>query len=193
MPNWCENNLKMVGLKPEIVQTLVGNITRSENVHHPDFLRVLYPPPNLREKYSEKELTKKAQDEDVYIWSEDEDIVEVFLSQKDFEWRRENWGVKWDIYIPDGCPANSIIEVGANYIEIEFLTPWAPPVGVYEYLYHDLGVKVCGKYFEDGIGYCGIWENGIDNEYDLNNREYPLLLDETFGITGRIEYREEVV
>ena len=183
MPNWCENSVKLSGLEEETVSTIARNIMLAENPF-PEFLRVLHPVPDLRKKMTDEMIELSARKKG--------QTVEDYISSWGFNWQRQNWKVKWDIYIPDEQPGNAVLDSGFDWIEVEFLSPWAPPVGTYEHLHED-GVSVRAYYCEFGMNFCGIWFNGQENEYSMQDQEYPRILDETFGITERINvmYEEE--
>jgi hypothetical protein len=60
------------------------------------------------------------------------------------DWRTENWGVKWDAAdIGNGISVSCLTEDG----ELDFETPWAPPIGVYE------------KMAADGLEFTFGWES----------------------------------
>ena len=48
-----------------------------------------------------------------------------------YEWRVENWGVKWDAITNDG---DTLFKEGDTEIVLEFDTPWGPPTGIYKAL-----------------------------------------------------------
>ena len=55
-----------------------------------------------------------------------------------------------------------------------FDTAWSPPIPFYEKL-QDLGFVVKGYYFESGMGYCGVWDDGDDQYYDIQgNSEWVM-------------------
>ena len=79
-----------------------------------------------------------------------------------------------------------------------FDTAWSPPITAYEKLL-DLGFSVKAGYYEGGMCYAGLWEDGIDDYYDLSNMDsqavvdgIPSELDELFGISETMaEYEAE--
>jgi len=78
-----------------------------------------------------------------------------------WDWCVNHWGTKWDI----GCDNDEnhglkATRVG-NQITVSFDSAWAPPVGLYNKLV-ELGYKVEATYFEPGMAFCGIWDNGDD-------------------------------
>jgi len=76
-----------------------------------------------------------------------------------------NWGTKWDIGADIGTDREEwhglkATRVG-NQVSTTFDSAWAPPVGLYEKLV-ELGYKVEATYFEPGMAFCGVWDNGDD-------------------------------
>ena len=59
MPNWCENSVKLSGLEEETVSTIARNIILADNPF-PEFLRVLHPVPDLRERMTDEVIELSA-------------------------------------------------------------------------------------------------------------------------------------
>lgn len=76
-----------------------------------------------------------------------------------------NWGTKWDIGADIGTDKEGRYGLKAtrvgNQISCTFDSAWAPPVGLYNKLV-ELGYKVEATYFEPGMAFCGVWDNGDD-------------------------------
>jgi hypothetical protein len=94
------------------------------------------------------------------------------------------WGTKWDIGA-DGNPAQDI----PGGLMLGFESAWAPPCGAYEKL-TDQGFRIRAMYYEPGMAFAGIWEDGIDDFYEYGGldsagiaEELPVELDEAFGIS----------
>jgi hypothetical protein len=82
-----------------------------------------------------------------------------------FDWCVENWGTKWDFGTAGGhCTAE-----GTKFA-CSFSTAWAPPVGLYGKL-HDLGYRVDATYFEPGMSFCGVWQDGTDECISYSSKE----------------------
>jgi hypothetical protein len=103
------------------------------------------------------------------------------------------WGTKWDIGA-DGNPAQDI----PGGLMLGFDSAWAPPVGAYEKL-TEMGFSIRAMYYEPGMAFAGIWEDGNDDYYDYGGldsagiaEELPVELDEAFGISeSAAEWEEE--
>jgi hypothetical protein len=99
------------------------------------------------------------------------------------------WGTKWDVG-GDGIEPS----VDGKTLTASFDSAWAPPCAAYEKLL-GLGFTVRAYYYEGGMCYAGIWEDGQDDYYDLSGmdsaavqEQLPTELDEMFCIS---EYMAE--
>ena len=111
-------------------------------------------------------------------------LCEEFIPSPNGEWDWDfsvnNWGTKWDV-----GGDQEYIERDETAVHMTFQSAWSPPMGLYEKLYA-LGFQVKAYYYEPGMGFCGIYENGIDEEYNTDD-ELPEDLDEMFAITENQE------
>jgi hypothetical protein len=97
------------------------------------------------------------------------------------------WGTKWDVGSDDGVLND--IEGG---IIVSFDSAWAPPTNAYEKL-HEMGFKILAMYYEPGMAFAGVWEDGIDDYYEYGGLDsagiaetLPSALDEAFGISESV-------
>jgi len=103
------------------------------------------------------------------------------------------WGTKWDVG-SDGNPAQDI----PGGLMLGFDSAWSPPVNAYEKLL-GLGFEIRAMYYEPGMAFAGIWDNGDDDFYEYGGldsagiaEELPVELDEAFGISeSAAEWEEE--
>ena len=101
-----------------------------------------------------------------------------------YDFAVNEWGTKWDVGGGDGTYND--IEGG---IILGFESAWSPPITAYEKLL-DMGFKIRAMYFEPGMAFAGIWEDGCDDYYEYGGmdstqiaEELPPELDEAFGIS----------
>jgi hypothetical protein len=98
----------------------------------------------------------------------------------------EEWETKWEGF------EYSITHTDEDSIEMFFMTAWSPPLGVYSKLV-EMGVDVVGMYYEPGMAFAGIWDNGSDCQYDLPDtaeeirKSLPEELDDAFSISDSVE------
>jgi hypothetical protein len=103
------------------------------------------------------------------------------------------WGTKWDVSA-DGNPAQDI-EGG---LMLGFDSAWSPPIAAYEKL-TEMGFRIRAMYYECGMAFAGIWEDGNDDFYEYGSMSsdeiaetLPPELDEAFGISEQAaEWEEE--
>jgi hypothetical protein len=94
------------------------------------------------------------------------------------------WGTKWDIGA-NGDPAQDI----PGGLMLGFESAWSPPIGAYEKL-TEQGFRIRAMYYEPGMAFAGVWEEGSDNYYEYGGlysagiaEALPVELDEAFGIS----------
>jgi hypothetical protein len=103
------------------------------------------------------------------------------------------WGTKWDV--GDGTGIQTWDD---NELVVYFYSAWSPPIAAYEKLL-DLGFTVYATYYEPGCAFAGIFEDGLDDYYDLSEmdsgdvqQQLPQELDDAFGISESMaEYEAE--
>jgi hypothetical protein len=94
------------------------------------------------------------------------------------------WGTKWEIGA-DGNPAQDI----PGGLMLGFDSAWSPPIAAYEKLL-EMGFEIEAMYYEPGMAYAGVWDNGHDDYYEYGGLDsagiaetLPGELDEAFGIS----------
>ena len=113
-----------------------------------------------------------------------------------YDWAISNWGTKWDIGADIGKDREEwhglkATRVG-NQVSSTFDSAWAPPIGLYEKLV-ELGYNVKASYFEPGMAFCGIWDNGVDNYIEYKSKDMiPVAIWNDFGLADFFAEDEEV-
>lgn len=99
-----------------------------------------------------------------------------------YDWSIENWGTKWDASIQEYW-------IEDEHLYVSFDTAWGPPTTFYEKLFA-MEFSVKGFYYEPGMCFAGVWEDGIDDYYEFTNETadeleelLPTELNEMFGIS----------
>lgn len=185
MPNWCNNHLTLTHEDPAMIKRAFDALERGE------FLQEFIPvPKDLTETVSgfvgeDKQAEHEAQMEANRANHGYKDWYDFCVGE---------WGTKWDT----GEAGNSDIHPDGKMLTTGFDTAWSPPIAAYEKLM-DLGFSVKAGYYEGGMCYAGLWEDGDDDYYDLSGlnsadvaAQLPTGLDDLFGISESMaEYEAE--
>jgi hypothetical protein len=107
-----------------------------------------------------------------------------------YDWCVNEWGTKWDVQ-DEGA------EVQDGVLTTSFDSAWAPPTQAYGRL-EDLGFEVCAHYYEPGMAFCGTYQDGLDDYYEIGGMKsgaveamLPEDLNRMFDISGEIANYEE--
>ena len=108
-----------------------------------------------------------------------------------YDWNITNWGTKWEASIIDWE------RLGDNEIYVSFDSAWSPPIAVYEFMLEQ-GYDVEAMYWESGMAFCGIYEDGFDDYYEYGDLDsdgvtntIPQELDEYFCISEQLADQED--
>lgn len=184
MPNWCNNFVEVSHEDPQKIKALAEAMERGE------FLDYVIPvPQELKDTVSgypgaDKEAEHKLQMER---------NIELYGAKDWYDFCTSRWGTKWDV----DCQGQVDIHPEGKLVTASFDSAWAPPTGVYEELVNQ-GYEVRAYYYESGMCFAGIFDNGVDDCYsDWGDSQgakdmLPEDLDEFFGISEmQAEYEEE--
>jgi len=185
MPNWCNNNLTLQHEDPAMILRAKEALDRGE------FLEEFIPVPEQLKIVAgcvgDAEEQKKLE-------ADTARNVEELGYGNWYDYCVGEWGTKWDV----GDEGATDIHPDGKMLHTYFDSAWAPPVNAYEKL-TAMGFTVGAMYYEGGMAYAGVWEDGVDDYYDLGGMnskqvedELPVELDEAFGISESMrEYEEE--
>jgi len=144
MPNWCSNNISIVGNTDTIKQLWEDATSTNEENTERGLLDAMVPMP--------EELNGTTAPGDAPNW---------------YSWRVENWGTKWDV----STEGLEFIDHGDGTAVIQgwFDSAWSPPIGAYEKFTDAMeGIDVEASYYECGMDYAGFW-NAWDGDQCLEN------------------------
>ena len=167
MPNWCNNTLELTHEDPAMIERAKAAIIRGE------FLHEFIPVP--------KELSEATAN-----FTTNEALMAKYGYSDWYSFCIANWGTKWDVGGDDyGTP--TITEDGKMIAGFD--SAWAPPTTAMERL-TEMGFGVKLYYYEPGMCFAGIWEDGIDSYYEYGDMSpaevaecFPAELDEMFCIS----------
>lgn len=182
MPNWCYNTVELTHEDPKMIAraraAFLDKGLLNEFVPIPEELKITagYLGDGAEQAALEAQEASNLEKHGYRNW---------------YDYCVNEWGTKWDV---TGQEVNDI----PNGVILTFDSAWTPPTGAYDKLL-DLGFEVRAMYYEPGMGFCGVWEDGCDDYYEyggLNSDEVAALLpqelDEAYGISESIaEYEDE--
>ena len=178
MPNWCNNTITISG-PTEKMQKIIDTV----NDESMDGLcSALYPQPEdmFKGDLGEKER-KECAEKGIPNW---------------YDWNTSNWGTKWDA-TPDQLEIEHDSD-GTSVITGAFDSAWGPPIGAYEhFIQNNDDCHLESMYYEGGCAFCGKWEDGVDDCYEIPDSvkaieaEIPEEIDEAFGISEWAKENEE--
>lgn len=183
MPNWCNNVVEISHEDSSMMERVKTSFVKGE------FLNEFIPVPadlkivagSLGDSVEQAELERKTAEN-----------VEKYGYGNWYDFCVNEWGTKWDVGGGDGY----IDQKDNGTTILTFDSAWSPPVRAYEKLV-DMGFTVRAYYFESGMGFAGVWEDGFDEEFNLEGTAdeleeiLPTDLNEVFDITENIRMWEE--
>jgi len=105
----------------------------------------------------------------------------------DYNWCVANWGTKWDV-----SGENGYTRPNPNVVILTFESAWTPPIEAYKQM-EELGFTVKAMYYEPGMCFAGIYEDGSEDFYEYSDMTaeevadtLPVELDEEFCISEQM-------
>ena len=175
MPNWCNNSVVLKHEDPAMIErarkAFNGEGLLQEFIPVPQELRDTVSGSMGEDKREAHEAQQKAN-------------VEKYGYANWYDFCVNEWGTKWEIGA-DGNPAQDI----PGGLMLGFDSAWSPPIAAYEKLL-EMGFEIEAMYYEPGMAYAGVWDNGHDDYYEYGGLDskgiaetLPAELDEAFGIS----------
>jgi hypothetical protein len=177
MPNWCNNTVEIYHKDPAMLERVRtafkdGRLL-DEFIPVPKSLHIVAG--RVGDDNDPKQIELEAQEKA---------NLEAHGYKTWYDFCVNEWGTKWDIG-GDGAEAQDI----PSGLMLSFDSAWAPPVNAYEKLIEQ-GFEIRAMYYEPGMAFAGIWDNGDDDYYEYGGmdskqiaEELPVELDEGFGIS----------
>ena len=184
MPNWCNNSVEIYHDDSAMIERVRaafnGEGLLQEFIPVPDDLRNTVSGFMGEDQREAHEAQQKAN-------------LDKYGYNDWYSFCVNEWGTKWDIGA-DGNPAQDI----PGGLMLGFDSAWSPPIAAYEKL-TEMGFRIRAMYYEGGMAYAGIWEDGNDDYYEYGSMssdeiaaELPPELDEAFCISEQVaEWEEE--
>jgi len=179
MTNWCSNSIVITGPQAEIERL-------AEAFKHGRFCNGVIPVPDdlhitagfRGDEAEKKELKRKTAEN-----------LEKHGYGNWYDFCTSRWGTKWDV----GDDNFDVSDLGGGQFQLraQFVSAWAPPVGVYEALSERGDLEVKAYYRECGMGFAGMFQDGQDWCYTIGSiedaRDLPAELENEFGIVAAME------
>jgi hypothetical protein len=185
MPNWCSNYVEIGHEDPQKIAAL------AEAMNAGGFLNHISPvPKDLIETMSGSFGDDERQ---ALLEAQTARNIETHGYGNWYDFCVNEWGTKWDV----NCDGS--IEVSENGLTVSasFDSAWAPPTKIYDAMVEQ-GYSVKAYYFESGMGFAGIYEDGSDDCYsdwgDSRGAKatLPQELDDFFAISeSQAEYEND--
>jgi hypothetical protein len=188
MPNWCNNTLELQHEDPAMIERAKRAFAEGKLLNEfcpvPESLHIVAGRVGADSDEAQKQLE-----------ADTARNLELHGYGNWYDYCVNEWGTKWDV---GGNDYNEPQQDSPNKITMSFDSAWAPPCAAME-KFMDLGFSVRLYYYEPGMCFAGIWEDGSDDFYEIGGmnsdqvaEELPSELDEMFCISEQIaEYEEE--
>jgi len=178
MPNWCNNTLTLEHENPAMVArakaAFLNGRLLDEFIPVPTDLQIVAG--SVGDAVEQAKLVEQ---------TELNRVTHGYGNWYDF--CVNEWGTKWDVGGDDGV----LNDIDGGII-VSFDSAWAPPTTAYEKL-HEMGFKILAMYYEPGMAFAGVWEDGSDDYYEYGGLDsagiaetLPSALDEAFGISESV-------
>ena len=180
MPNWCNNSVEIYHEDPAMIERVRTAFNDGRLLD--EFIPV---PASLR--IVAGRCGADDNPEQIALEAAQKSNIEVHGYKDWYDFCVNEWGTKWDIGA-DGNPAQDF----PGGLMLGFDSAWAPPCAAYEKL-TEQGFRIRAMYYEPGMGFAGVWDNGDDDYYEYGGLDskgiaetLPVELDEAFGISESV-------
>ena len=183
MPNWCSNYVELTHENPDMLRRAEDAFNRGE------LLAEFIPVPASLQIVAG---TVGDPDEQKKLEEATAKNIELHGYGNWYDFCVNEWGTKWDV----GADSQRN-EIVGNTFNASFESAWGPPIQAYEKL-EGLGFTVSAYYYESGMGFCGVFSEGVDDYFDIGGMSsadvadlLPDVLDAMFNISEDIAMWEE--
>ena len=145
MPNWCDNELVVMGPLNDLVE-----FARNARRHQEEEVRI--EPSDTDEKITEKlfnSLDGENKFKEALTFTAFVPVPEDMIKDGWYDFCVKNWGTKWDASEPS-------MEMTQRSIRYRFFTAWGPPLPViYKMSEMFPNLRFTLRYYEGGMGFQG--------------------------------------
>jgi hypothetical protein len=185
MPNWCNNTLELQHEDPAMIERARKAFAEGKLLE--EFCPVPASLHIVAGRVGDGDEQKKLEEDTAKN-------LEVHGYGNWYDYCVNEWGTKWDV---GGDDYNEPQQETPNDITMSFDSAWAPPIQAMD-KFEALGFSVRLYYYEPGMGFAGIYEDGHDDYYEYGGlnaeqiaEELPEALDEMFNISEDVAMWEE--
>jgi len=186
IPNWCENAVTFTHKDPAAIKRVAEAFATGH------FMSQFFPCPKELKETISGSFGDDNEQRDLELKQAANQLKYGFPTW--YEWSIANWGTKWDVGDKNFKPE---LNEGDTSITLSFESAWGPPTAFYEKMTDELGYSIKAYYYEPGMAFCGIWNDGEYESYKIPMTsdevadKIPAAIDEMFNIVGRMEEWEE--
>jgi len=185
MPNWCNNSVEIYHDDPAMIERVRTAFNDGR------LLDEFIPVPKALQIVAGR-VGDDNDPEQIKLHEQTMHNLSTYGYANWYDWCVNEWGTKWDV--GGDNPAQDF----PGGLMLGFDSAWAPPTTAYEKL-TEQGFRIRAMYYEPGMAYAGVWDNGDDAYYDYSSMDskeiadtLPVELDEAFGISeSAAEYEAE--
>jgi hypothetical protein len=188
MPNWCNNTVEISHPDTAKMYALV------EAINEGKFCNFAIPVPQELHIVAGRVGDDSNPDQIALVEAEARN-KEKYGFGTWYDFCVNQWGTKWDVDPYE--PVEYDDQHDKHGITFGFDSAWSPPTGCFEALVEQ-GYSVRAYYYESGMCFAGVWEDGDDDFYELGSMSsqevrdtLPEALDEMMGISETIANYEE--
>lgn len=185
MPNWCNNTVELYHDDPVMIERARKAFNDAK------FLNEFVPIPESLQIVSGR-CGADDTPEQIALEAAQKSNIEQHGYKDWYDFSVNEWGTKWDV----GGAGYEAQDIPGGLI-LTFESAWAPPVAAYDKL-EAQGFRIRAMYYEPGMGFAGIYEDGHDDYYEYGGinsdtiaETLPPELDEAFGISDDVAMWEE--
>jgi hypothetical protein len=186
MPNWCNNTLIISHPDRAMMKRVIKAYNQNRLLD--EFIPI---PLELKEGAMNIDELRKIRN---WEYKKELDAMREQLNTKYFGFKDwydycvSEWGTKWDVGHGDGYNTKLLKDIDKNTLHLGFDSAWSPPIRAYEKMI-EMGFSIRAYYYEGGCAYCGVWEDGVDEEYSIDGKSewvsenIPKEIDDEFCIS----------
>lgn len=160
MPNWCENYIELTHTDKSLIKRAKEALEGKSAVATVGFLQEFLPIPQELIDTVAGWLGAGTK-EQLELEAKSKANKEKYGYENWYDYAVAEWGTKWEVH--DARGVKIYRKPGDNYmLAAYFDTAWGPPIQAYRKLMDQYGFCIKAYYFEPGMCFMGVFDNGED-------------------------------